>query len=421
MSDLALTKCPAFMLAVLCLAAPAMVSAQLRIEITSGVNDPVPIAINEKGDPAVTQATAVVQSDLTSSGRIRVVPTTVSTRNSGADFVLDLDNRIAADGSLTATASLSNVATGQPIGVETVRAARGNPRLLGHKVADWVYQKVLGVPGAFASRIAYVSVDGRAPRQRFQLIVADSDGETPKPILESAQPIMSPSFSPDGLWLAYVSFESRVAAIYLQKLATGERRRVSARLGVNGAPSWSPDSSKLALTLSGSGGNLDIYLLDLATQGVTRVTNDPGIDTEAVWSNNGQELYFTSDRSGGPQIYRIAMAAPSDRPRRVTFGSSYNARPRISPDGKWLAMVTLDSGAYRIALQDMNGGSSRLVSRGRFDESPAFAANSATLIYAAKEQGRDILATVSVDGQITQRLKADRGQVREPVFGPRLN
>lgn len=417
----ALTKCPPFIVASLCLLASAPAAAQLRIEITSGVNDPVPIAIREKGDPAVTQATSVVQSDLTSSGRIRVVPEAGAARNSGADFVLDLDNRIAADGSLVATASLSNVATGQPVGSETLRAARGNPRLLGHKVADWVHLKVLGVPGAFAARIAYVSVDGRPPKQRFQLIVADSDGETPKPILESAQPIMSPAFSPDGLWLAYVSFEARVAAIYLQKLSTGERRRVSARLGVNGAPAWSPDGGKLALTLSGSGGNLDIYVLDLATQGLTRVTHDPGIDTEAVWANNGQDLYFTSDRSGGPQIYRVAALAPGERPRRVTFGSSYNARPRISPDGKWLAMVTLDGGAYRIGLQDMNGGSSRIVSRGRFDESPAFAANSATLIYAAKEQGRDVLATVSVDGQITQRLKADRGQVREPVFGPRLN
>jgi TolB protein len=398
---------------------PILSNAQLRIEITSGVNDPVPVAINEKGDPAATLVTTVVESDLGSSGRIKPVPMAGSARNSGADFVLDLDNKLDADGTVVATLALLNVATNQLAGTETLRGARGNLRLLGHQVADWVYQKVLGVPGAFASRIAYVSVDGRPPQQRFQLIVADSDGETPKPILESAQPIMSPSFSPDGLWLAYVSFEARVAAIYVQKLATGERRRVSARVGVNGAPSWSPDGRKLALTLSGSGGNLDIYVLDLASQSLTRITDDPGIDTEAVWSNNGQELFFTSDRSGAPQIYRLTVGN-NERPKRVSFGSSYNARPRISPDGKLLAMVTLDNGGYRIALQNIEGGASRIVTRGRFDESPAFAANSATLIYAGHEQGRDVLATVSVDGQITQRLKADRGQVREPTFGPRL-
>lgn len=402
------------------LLSPCLAVAQLRIEITSGVNDPVPVAINEKGDPAAALAAAVLQSDLASSGRIRIVPMTASARNSWADFVVDLDSRVAGDGSARATVTLLNVATNQPAGTETLNGTSGNLRLLGHKVADWVYQKVLGVPGAFASRIAYVSVDGRAPRQRFQLIVADSDGETPKPVLESEQPIMSPAFSPDGQWLAYVSFEARVAAIYVQKLATGERRRVSARRGVNGAPSWSPDGRKLALTLSGSAGNLDVYVLELATQQLTRITDDPGIDTEAVWSADGQALYFTSDRSGGPQIYRQQIGS-GERPKRVSFGSPYNARPRISPDGKLLAMVTLDNGAYRIALQDLSGGAGRIVTRGRFDESPAFASNSSMLIYAGRDNGRDILATVSVDGQITQRLKADRGQVREPVFGPRLN
>jgi TolB protein len=399
---------------------PCLAVAQLRIEITSGVNDPVPVVINEKGDPAAAMAATVVQSDLASSGRIRIVPVAASARNSGADFVLDLDSRVAGDGTVRATVTLLNVATNQPVGTEILNGTSGNLRLLGHKVADWVYQKVLGVPGAFASRIAYVSVDGRAPRQRFQLIVADSDGETPKPVLESEQPIMSPAFSPDGLWLAYVSFEARVAAIYVQKLATGERRRVSARRGVNGAPSWSPDGRKLALTLSGSAGNLDVYVLDLATQALARVTDDPGIDTEAVWSNDGQALYFTSDRTGGPQIYRQQIGS-SERPKRVSFGGPYNARPRISPDGKLLAMVTIDNGGYRIALQDLAGRAGRIVTRGRFDESPAFASNSSMLIYAGRDNGRDILATVSVDGQITQRLKADRGQVREPVFGPRLN
>jgi TolB protein len=406
-------------LLVLCASFPALAWPQLRIEITSGVREPVPISIVEQGDPAATLVTTVVESDLNGSGRMKTVAATGAVRNSGADFQLEIASRLAGNGEASAAVTLLSAATGQPIGIETFIGRSGNLRLLGHRVADWVHQKVLGIPGAFASRIAYVSVDGRAPQHRFQLIVADSDGENPKPILESAQPIMSPAFSPDGLWLAYVSFEARVAAIYVQQLATGQRRRVSARAGVNGAPSWSPDGKRLALTLSGSGGNLDIYLLDLGTQGLTRITSDPAIDTEAVWSNDGQALYYTSDRAGGPQIYRQDLIG-SERPRRVSFGSSYNARPRVSPDGRWLAMVTLESGAYRIALQELNGGAARVLTRGRFDESPAFAANSSTVIYAGREGGRDQLATVSIDGQINQRLKADRGQVREPTFGPLL-
>lgn len=405
--------------AVLLAGTASWAAAQLRIEITNGVSDPVPVAIQEIGDAAATQATAVVESDLASSGRIRVVQAAGSARNAGADFTLQVDSRVASDGAVRSSVTLTNAATGQPVGLETFVGSRSNLRLLGHKVADWVMLKIAGVSGAFASRIAYVSVDGRAPNQRFQLIVADSDGESPKPVLESAQPIMSPAFSPDGLWLAYVSFETRVASVYVQKLATGERRRVSSRIGVNGAPSWSPDGRRLALTLSGSSGNLDIYVLELDSQSLQRVTQDPGIDTEAVWTADGKSLYFTSDRAGGPQIYRVEVGS-SARPQRITFGSPYNARPRLSPDGRWLAMVTLDNGAYRIAVQDLTRGASRVITRGRFDESPSFAANSATLIYAGRDAGRDVLATISIDGQIAQRLKADRGQVREPTFGPRL-
>ncbi|MBK6599028.1 MAG: Tol-Pal system beta propeller repeat protein TolB [Proteobacteria bacterium] len=288
-----------------------------------------------------------------------------------------------------------------------------------HRVSDAIYQKILGVRGAFATRIAYVSVDGRPPNQRYQLIVADSDGENARVILESKQPLMSPAWSADGDWLAYVSFERRVSAIYVQQVRTGQRSMVSSRAGVNGAPSWSPDGKTLAVTLSGKSGNLDIYLLDLANQSLRRVTSDPGIDTEAVFSPDGRELYFTSDRSGNPQIYRLAIGDP-DRPKRVTFSGGYNSRARISPDGKQLAMTTLDAGAYRVAIQDLANGTVSILSRGRLDESPSFAPNSAILIYAGRERGQGILASVSVDGATSQRLKADAGEVREPVWGPFL-
>jgi TolB protein len=278
---------------------------------------------------------------------------------------------------------------------------------------------MLGVRGAFATRIAYVSVDGKPPAQRYQLIVADADGENARVVLESRQPLMSPTWSADGEWLAYVSFEGRVSGVYVQRVRTGERRRVSARLGINGAPAFSPDGRRLALTLSGSGGNLDIYTLDLASQALTRITDDPAIDTEPEWSRDGTALYFTSDRAGGPQIYRLQLAS-GERPRRVSFGSSYNARARLSPDGRQLAMVTQEGGAYRIALQNLETGAVTVLTKGRGDESPSFAPNGAVLMYAGRERGQDILATVSADGLATQRLKSDRGEVRDPAWGPFL-
>src|SRR5882757_10670840 len=211
-----------------------------------------------------------------------------------------------------------------------------------------VFEKIIGVRGAFATRIAYISVLGHLPSKTYQLMVADADGANPRVVMQSNEPLMSPAWSPDGQNLAYVSFEGRPPTVYVQLLKTGERHRVSARAGVNQAPAWSPEGRKLALTLSTRDGNLDIYTLDLATQAVTRITDDPGIDTEPQWSKDGQSLYFTSDRAGGPQIYRVGIQSGA-KPRRLTFQGSYNARPRLAPDESQMAFVTQEDGGYHIA------------------------------------------------------------------------
>jgi TolB protein len=237
--------------------------------------------------------------------------------------------------------------------------------------------------------------------------------------MSSPLPIMSPSWSPDGEWLAYVSFERRVSTVFVQHLKSAKKIPVSARAGINGAPSYSPDGKKLALTLSGSNGNLDIYVLDLGTQQLTRLTDDQSIDTEAVFAPDGNTIYFTSDRSGNPQVYRLTLGS-TERPRRVTFQGAYNARPRVSPDGKQLALLTQVEGSYRIAVQDLVSGGMTVLSKGRQEESPSFAPNGAMLIFAGRQGSQGVLQTVSVDGQIAARLDADAGEVREPVWGPFL-
>ena len=225
-------------------------------------------------------------------------------------------------------------------------------RAMSHRIADIIFEQLTGIRGAFSTRIAFISVEGTPPQQRYKLIVADADGENQQVIANSTEPLMSPAWSPDGQSLAYVSFESKASAIYVQTLRTGERRRVSARAGINGAPAWSPDGGTLALTLSRKDGDVDVYTLNLSSQVLTRMTFDPGIDTEPTWSLDGRKLYFNSDRAGGPQIYEIDVAQPN-RATRVTFEGSYNARPRLSPDGKQLAVVYLDRGNYRIAVVDL--------------------------------------------------------------------
>ena len=429
-----LHRLPALLLIGLGLAA-ATARAELKIDITRGVTDPVPIAVvpfaRSGAADASLDVAAVIQGDLVSSGRFRAMeraampaqPTravdvqAASWRAARNDYVVvgRVLQRDAAEVRLEF--DLVNALTGQVLLQEYVGVPQANLRHGAHRVADKIYEKITGTRGAFATRIAYISVDGTAPAQRYQLLIADADGENPRIAMESRQPIMSPAWSPDGQWLAYVSFENRVSAVFVQRVRTGERRQVSARAGINGAPVFSPDGKRLALTLSGSGGNLDIYVLDLGTQQLVRITDDPAIDTEPAWTPDGANLYFTSDRGGGPQIY-LAAAQSGARPRRVTFGGAYAARPRVSPDGKQLAVVTQENGAFRIGVVDPASGTVTGLSRGTLDESPSYAPNGAVIIFAGREGGQGVLATVSVDGQITQRLKSDRGEVREPVWGP---
>ncbi len=265
-----------------------------------------------------------------------------SWKSAGSDYVVV--GRVTAldGGNLAVDFDLVSALTGTRVATQRFVGAPSALRNAAHRVSDAVYQKILGVRGAFATRIAYVAVGGTPPAQTYQLIVADADGANQHLILESRFPLMSPAWSADGQWLAYVSFETKHSAVYVQLVKSGERRQVSARAGVNAAPEWSPDGRKLALTLGGTSGNPDIYILDLASQDLTRVTDDPAIDTEPVWAPDGHSLYFTSDRAGSAQIYQIGVQSAGARPRRITFSGTYNARPRISPDGSQLAMVTLD-------------------------------------------------------------------------------
>ena len=410
----------------------ASASAQLRLDITQGIREAVPIAVVPFGGQAEggpNDVAAVVASDLQLSGRFRPLerrdmvtrPTAGAAirfedwRLLRADFIVV--GRVEPDAAgLAVTFELFNVQTGQPLLSQRLPTSERGLRATAHRIADLVFERLTGIPGAFSTRIAYVSVEGRPPRQKYRLVVADADGYAPRTITESSEPLMSPAWSPDGQSLAYVSFEGKASAIYVQKIATGERRRVSARLGINGAPAWSPDGRRLALTLSRDG-NLDVYVLDLATQVLARLTTDSAIDTEPEWSRDGTTVYFTSDRAGQPQVYRIAAAA-GQQPQRLTFTNAYNARPRVSPDGQSLALVTLDRGGYRIATFDLETRNLHVLTDGRQDEAPSFAPNGATIMYATRPGARGTLAMVSSDGRFQQRLSSDAGDVREPAWSP---
>ena len=421
----------------LALATITPASAQLTVQITQGVTDPIPVAVVPFGwsqaGAAPFDVAATIAADLGRSGRFTALPRTdmlefphSAAEVDAADWrLLKVDYVVVGrlvplpDGRLELQYELVNALTGQRLLGQAIPAGRDALKLASHRASDAVYEKILGIRGAFATRIAYVAVDGTPQARRYRLLVADSDGANPRVVLQSGQPLMSPAWSPDGRSLAYVSFEGGLSSIYVQDLASGQRVRVSARSGINGAPTFSPDGRQLALALSRRDGNVDVYTLTLVTQQLTRLTDSPAIDTEPTFSPDGREIYFTSDRGGGPQIYRVPAAGGAAQ--RVTFEGPYNARPRLSGDGKSLAVVTLDRKAYRIAVVDPARRSSRVLTAGRQDESPSFAPNGAMLIYATQEGRRGVLATVSVDGSVQLRLAGGEGDVREPAWSPYLN
>lgn len=407
--------------------------AQLVIDITNGNTKPIPIAIVPfAGEAVPLDVAGVVEGDLARSGRLAPLSRLAMPQRPALADQIDLPQwrlvktdylaigRARADGAgYVLEVELHNVLTGERVAAVQMTSSAGGLRLTAHRIADLLYEKIIGVPGAFATRIAYVAIDGPVATRHWRLVVADADGENPVTVVDSREPIMSPVWSPDGSKLAYVSFEGRSSSVFVQSIVTGARERVSARAGINGAPAWAPDGKRLALALSQPDGNVDVFVLDLETRALLRVTDDPAIDTEPCFSADGQSLYFTSDRAGRPQIYRIRLAA-GERAKRVTFEGPYNARPRLSPDGQMLAVVTQDQGAYRIARVDPESGQSVILTTGHLDESPAFAPNGQTVIYASRERGRGVIATVTVDSGVVTKISAPSGDLRDPAWSPRL-
>lgn len=424
----------ALMLLALPIAGPR---ATLEIEITSGVNAASPIAIvpfawEGQGPAPATDVAEVIGSDLTRSGRFKAIspkdmlekPAQASSINFDNWKVIGVNDLVigrikaTANGGYAVEYQLFNVYTRQQLMGYSVATSAERLRYTAHFISDSIYQKLTGQRGAFTTRIAYVEI-GRGGS--YSLIVADADGFGAQPIMESPhQPILSPSWSPDGKRIAYVSFESGQPAIYVQDLSTGRREMVSQRAGLNGAPAFSPDGKSLALTLSSSPGNPDIYVLTLATRQLRRITTSSAIDTEPVWSPDGQSLYFTSDRGGTPQIYKVS--AQGGEAQRVTFDGSYNADAKISPDGKSLAFVHRENGNLHIAVMDLESGTLQTITDGELDKSPSFAPNGSMIIYAATYKNQGVLEEVSVDGQVHERLSERQSgmDVHSPAWGPFL-
>ena len=409
--------------------------AQLNITIDGGNAAALPIAVADfvnRGDALSTDMAAVIRNDLSRSGQFKALDKELLVERPGSDADLNYGTwrLLGADyvsyGDITHLDAdrmevrfrLASVADQKQMLALTLPLNKRQARAGAHYIADRIYEAILGIPGVFSTKLAYVTSVKQGSDYKYQLIVADSDGFAPQSLVTSKEPLLSPAWSPDGKKLAYVSFEQGNSAIYIQDLSTGARTLVSSYEGINGAPKFSPNGQRLAITLSKSG-NPEIYLVNIFDKSLTQITNHWGIDTEPEWSPDGQSLFFTSDRGGKPQIYQTDLV--NKKARRITFEGDYNARPSLSPDGKYIAMVHGNNNRYQIALYHRPSNTLQMISDGQLDETPSFAPNGAMVLFATKTAaGKGLLKAVTTDGQTSNDLVLSAGDVREPSWSPLL-
>lgn len=408
--------------------------ARLTIEVSGGVEAAQPIAVVPFGvsDGLIPNedVAAIIAADLARTGKFRAMPSRDMLAMPSTAEEVDLRDwsligmnnlvigRVEEEGTgYRVSYTLFDVFRGDQLASTSLTTTKSGLRISAHRIADQIYEKLTGQPGVASTRIAYVTSSGPVDRQTVTLRVSDADGYNPQTIVSSGEPLMSPAWSPDARRIAYVSFENKRPAIYVQDLASGRRDLVASYPGINGSPAFSPDGQRLAMTLS-KDGNPDIYVLNLISRELTRLTDHYSIDTEPSWSPDGQEIIFTSSRGGSPQIYR--MSAGGGPATRISFEGDYNARASYSPNGKSITMVSRVNGQFRIAVQDLLRGHTRLLSNGTLDESPSFAPNGSMVIYATLHGSRGVLAAASMDGGGNQRLSQDSGEVREPAWSPMI-
>ena len=420
-------KATAFTYVVFCVVAllSPNVLAQFRVEVSGVGLTQLPIAVSTfRGDDASPQKIgAIIQADLERSGQFRGVDTAGGAidegtrpdvslwRQKGADSLVAGSITRLADGRFDVRFRLWDVVRGQDLGGQSYAVTQGDLRLSAHRIADFVYEKLTGERGIFSTRIAYVTKAGT----RFNLWVADADGENAQTALASLEPIISPAWSPSGAQLAYVSFESRKPVVYVHDVVSGKRRLIANFRGSNSAPAWSPDGRTLAVTLSRDGGS-QLFAIDANGGEPRRLAQSGSIDTEPAYSPDGKSIYFVSDRGGTPQIYR--MGAAGSNAERVTFTGGYNISPALSPDGRWLAYISRVNGAFKLHVMELASGNVNAITDTSADESPSFSPNSRLLVYATSVQGREALMTTTLDGKIKARLAGQSGDIRESDWGP---
>ncbi len=399
-------------------------TSELILEITQGTEDPYRVAILKfEGDQKVSNdIDKIIRNNLKRSGEFNLFTNedllslpTDETEFIFNDFkILNIDylviGKIVKDGiSISVVYDIFDINKGKKIRTSTVYGIPNKNRQLGHYVSDGIYEEITGMKGISSTKILYVTEN-----KNFNLMVADADGSNEQILLKSNDPIISPAWSPDSKKVAYVSFETGMAKVYIQDIATGERELAIENSSQISSPSWSPDGKFLSLTMY-QDGNAEIYILNLKNRNLTRLTNHFSIDTESSWSPKGSKIMFTSGRSGSPQLYEIDLRRFNAKPKRITFDGNYNAKGSYLPNNEGFIFVHRENKNFQIAIKYFNENFIRPLTNAQLDESPSISPNGNVIVYAIKDDGMSLLAGVTLSGA-KFRLPAKMGFVREPAW-----
>ncbi len=399
-------------------------TSELILEITQGTEDPYRVAILKfEGDQKVSNdIDKIIRNNLKRSGEFNLFTNedllslpTDETEVIFNDFkILNIDylviGKIVKDGiSISVVYDIFDINKGKKIRTSTVYGIPNKNRQLGHYVSDGIYEEITGMKGISSTKILYVTEN-----KNFNLMVADADGSNEQILLKSNDPIISPAWSPDSKKVAYVSFETGMAKVYIQDIATGERELAIENSSQISSPSWSPDGKFLSLTMY-QDGNAEIYILNLKNRNLTRLTNHFSIDTESSWSPKGSKIMFTSGRSGSPQLYEIDLRRFNAKPKRITFDGNYNAKGSYLPNNEGFIFVHRENTNFQIAIKYFNENFIRPLTNAQLDESPSISPNGNVIVYAIKDDGMSLLAGVTLSGA-KFRLPAKIGFVREPAW-----
>ena len=398
--------------------------AQFRVEVSGVGLTKIPIAFAQFRDEGVSpQAiSSIVRQDLERSGQYRAIrmnevvdetqhPDLALLRQSGADAFVAGSVVKLADGQFEVRFRLWDVVKSEDLGAESFVVTASDLRLAAHRISDFVYENLSAEKGVFSTRVAYVTKSENA----YSLWVSDVDGENAQSALNSPEPIISPTWSPDGASVAYVSFEQRKPVVYVHKIADGTRKIVANFKGSNSAPAWEPNGQSLVVALAQNGFQ-QLYAINLKSGAKRKLFSSLGVDTEPVFSADGDTLFFVSDRSGGPQIYRVTL--PNGEPERITFTGAQSMSPAISPDGKYLAYISKTDGSHKLNLLEIASRVVTPLTETVADERPSFSPNGRLIIYATTDAGRKSLMMTTIDGRVKSKLAIQIGDMREPHWGP---